>query len=102
MRTLVDIQFIACMGPPGGGRNPVTPRYLRHFNLTWMTDYSQKSLEMIFVTIFQYFFQSFPDDVKAIGADVLRHRIMLTYEAEAENVRVEDVVQRVFDAVPIS
>lgn len=43
----------------------------------------------------------FPDDVKAIGADVLRHRIMLTYEAEAENVKVEDVVQRVFDAVPI-
>ena len=43
----------------------------------------------------------FPDDVKAIGADVLRHRIMLSYEAEAENVKVEDVVQRVFDAVPI-
>jgi MoxR-like ATPase len=43
----------------------------------------------------------FPDDVKAIGADVLRHRIKLTYEAEAENVKVEDVVQRVFDAVPI-
>lgn len=43
----------------------------------------------------------FPDDIKAIGPDVLRHRIMLSYEAEAENVRVEDVVQRVFDAVPI-
>ena len=43
----------------------------------------------------------FPDDVKAIGADVLRHRIKLTYEAEAENVKVEDVVQRIFDAVPI-
>ena len=43
----------------------------------------------------------FPDDIKAIGPDVLRHRIMLTYEAEAENVEVEEVVQRVFDAVPI-
>jgi MoxR-like ATPase len=43
----------------------------------------------------------FPDDVKAIGPDVLRHRIKLTYEAEAENVKVEDVVRRVFEAVPI-
>jgi MoxR-like ATPase len=43
----------------------------------------------------------FPDDVKAIGADVLRHRIKLTYEAEAENVKVEDVVRKVFETVPI-
>jgi MoxR-like ATPase len=43
----------------------------------------------------------FPDDVKAIGPDVLRHRIKLTYEAEAENVKVEDVIRRVFETVPI-
>jgi len=42
-----------------------------------------------------------PDDVKAIGPDVLRHRIPLTFEAEAEDVRVEDVVRRVFEAVPV-
>ena len=42
-----------------------------------------------------------PEDVKAIGPDVLRHRIKLTYEAEAENVRVEDVVRRVFETVAI-
>ena len=35
-----------------------------------------------------------PEDVKAIGADVLRHRVILTYEAEAEEVTAEDVVRR--------
>jgi MoxR-like ATPase len=42
-----------------------------------------------------------PDDVKAIGLDVLRHRVPLTFEAEAEEVKPEDVVRQVFEAVPV-
>ena len=41
-----------------------------------------------------------PDDVKAIGTDVLRHRVLLTYEAEAEGLGPEDVIARVFQQVP--
>ena len=43
----------------------------------------------------------FPDDIKAIGPDVLRHRIKLSPEAEAENIKVEEVIQRIFDTVAI-
>ncbi len=42
-----------------------------------------------------------PEDIKAIGMDVLRHRIILTYEAEAEEVTTESVVSRIFDAVQV-
>ncbi len=42
-----------------------------------------------------------PEDVKSVGFDVLRHRIILTYEAEAEEVTAEDVIQRVLDAVEV-
>ena len=42
-----------------------------------------------------------PDDVKAIGLDVLRHRVALTFEAEAEEVKPDDVVRRIFEAVPV-
>jgi len=42
-----------------------------------------------------------PDDIKAIGLDVLRHRIIISYEAEAENVTSDDIVQRIFDEVEV-
>ncbi len=42
-----------------------------------------------------------PEDVKAIGADVLRHRIITSYEAEAEEVTSDDIVARIFDAVEV-
>ena len=42
-----------------------------------------------------------PEDVKAVGPDVLRHRIVLSYEAEAEEVTQEDIVRRVFEVVEV-
>ncbi|HHH11838.1 MAG TPA: ATPase, partial [Sorangium sp.] len=41
------------------------------------------------------------EDIKAVGMDVLRHRVVLTYEAEAEEVTPEDVVRRVFEVVEV-
>mgnify|MGYP003595121398 CR=1 FL=1 len=42
-----------------------------------------------------------PEDVKAVGLDVLRHRVSLTYEAEAEEVTADQVITRVFEAVEV-
>jgi MoxR-like ATPase len=42
-----------------------------------------------------------PEDIKSIGLDVLRHRVILTYEAEAENVTSEDIVRRLFEHVEV-
>jgi MoxR-like ATPase len=42
-----------------------------------------------------------PQDVKSIGPDVLRHRVIVTYEAEAEDIDADEVVKRVFDGVPV-
>ncbi len=41
-----------------------------------------------------------PDDVKAIAADTLRHRLLLTYEAEAENISTDYLVQKILQAIP--
>ena len=42
-----------------------------------------------------------PDDVRAIAYDVLRHRVVVTYEAEAEEITSEDVIRRVVEVVPV-
>jgi len=42
-----------------------------------------------------------PKDIKSVGMDVLRHRVITTYEAEAEAVTSEHVIQKVFDTVPV-
>jgi MoxR-like ATPase len=42
-----------------------------------------------------------PDDVKAIALDVMRHRVVITYEAEAESVTAEDLIHRVLAAVEV-
>lgn len=42
-----------------------------------------------------------PNDVKQIAHDVLRHRLRRTYEAEAENVSPDDIIDRILDTVPV-
>jgi MoxR-like ATPase len=42
-----------------------------------------------------------PNDIKMIGPDIMRHRIIITYEAEASEVTVDDIIKRVFDEVEV-
>ena len=42
-----------------------------------------------------------PDDIRYIGVDILQHRILLTYEAEAEEVNTRDVIKKIFDTIEV-
>jgi len=42
-----------------------------------------------------------PEDIKSVGMDILRHRVIVTYEAEAENITPEQIVQKIFDSVEV-
>jgi MoxR-like ATPase len=42
-----------------------------------------------------------PQDIKDIGLDVLRHRVIVSYEAEAENVSSDDIIKKIFETVPV-
>ena len=42
-----------------------------------------------------------PHDIKSIGLDILRHRVILSYEAEAENVTPDDIIKKIFDTLEV-
>ncbi|XP_074037842.1 dynein axonemal heavy chain 1 isoform X2 [Leptinotarsa decemlineata] len=53
-RKIIDVNFVAAMGPPGGGRNPVTARLLRHFHYLTFLEMEDDSKKKIFGTILAF------------------------------------------------
>lgn len=77
-RNIIDIQFMGCMGPPGGGRNPVTNRFLRHFNFLSFTEMSQDALRVIFTTILDAYLKTkFSETLQALSSPIVRGTIDL-------------------------
>ena len=42
-----------------------------------------------------------PQDIKSIGPDILRHRVIISYEAEAEEKTSEDIIKRIFEEIEV-
>lgn len=78
-RELVDINFVASMGPPGGGRNPVTPRFLRHFNHLSFTELEDESKHRIFATILKSWIASYTGEDKETLCDSLVRNTIAVY-----------------------
>ena len=64
MRKIIDVIFVCACGPPGGGRNDVTARFYRHFNIINYVEISDAALNHIFGTILSNFLSAFDADVQ--------------------------------------
>jgi len=66
---LEDITFVAAMGPPSQGRNSISLRYSRHFNLIYVEPFLPHSLQRIFCVVMDWFFMNDGKDmVKACSS----------------------------------
>jgi len=65
---LKDLNYIAAMGPPGGGRNPTDPRFVAQFNVYSLTPPTVEVLERIYSSIITQRFVEFPDSIKQASA----------------------------------
>jgi dynein heavy chain len=66
-RQLVDIHMLAAMCPPGAGKNDITDRYSRMFNLVFVTPFDEESLNRIFSTVVGKFLSVLPRDVAGLS-----------------------------------
>nr|XP_058956956.1 dynein axonemal heavy chain 7-like [Pocillopora verrucosa] len=84
---LVDIQMIGAMGPPGGGRNPVTPRFLRHFNTISITTFDDTTMTKIFGRIMEWHLttRGFSKEYIAVG-DLLVSSTLEVYKNAMANL----------------
>ena len=76
-RNIVDLQFVAAMGPPGGGRSQITQRYNRHFNMVNYVPFDPDSLKRIFSVITDWFLEDFGGAIRKIGSQCVDASISL-------------------------
>ena len=66
-----DIIFCSAMGPPGGGREPLTQRLQRHYNIVTYTDLGPESVTMIFEKILYAFVGGFSTEIRGVVAPLV-------------------------------
>uniref|UniRef100_A0A2C9M9T7 Uncharacterized protein n=1 Tax=Biomphalaria glabrata TaxID=6526 RepID=A0A2C9M9T7_BIOGL len=80
---LQDIQFLTAMGPPGGGRNTITLRFMRHFNIVSMNPFNDESMTKIFNTLITTYLrqQEFSSDYFSVGTTIVNATMEIYKEA---------------------
>ncbi|XP_072318696.1 dynein axonemal heavy chain 6 [Eucyclogobius newberryi] len=70
-KEIQDMTIAAACAPPGGGRNPITPRFIRHFSMLCLPTPSDQCLKRIFKAILNGFLTEFTEEVKACATHIV-------------------------------
>lgn len=80
-QNVIDTVAVGAMGPPGGGRNHVTPRLLRHFNIFCFLEFDDSTLTRIFRTIVDWHFST---NKVTLGQSSARHFSLIIRRKDQE------------------
>ena len=72
---IIDTTLVCCAAPPEGGRNPLTPRFTRHFHVMCIPPTSEDSMNLIFKTILDGFFQIFKPEIQSLSGNIVQATI---------------------------
>ncbi|XP_011495537.1 PREDICTED: dynein heavy chain 6, axonemal [Ceratosolen solmsi marchali] len=76
-KKIQDVVLISACAPPGGGRNPLTTRFVRHFGMLAIPQPTNDSLKSIFKSIMQGFLKEFNQPVKDMGTNIINAAVEL-------------------------
>lgn len=72
-KNIIDTMLITAMGPPGGGKTFITPRFQRHFNVIAFANFDENTMNNIFRTILKWYFRvnNFNADVASMESKIV-------------------------------
>jgi dynein heavy chain len=70
-KAVADTTVVSACAPPGGGRNEISPRLQRHFNMVWLPQLSEESMKIIFTAILGGFLGHYIPHLKSVAAPVV-------------------------------
>uniref|UniRef100_A0A4W3JW30 Dynein axonemal heavy chain 6 n=1 Tax=Callorhinchus milii TaxID=7868 RepID=A0A4W3JW30_CALMI len=83
-KEIQDVTIAAACAPPGGGRNPVTPRFLRHFSMFCLPTPSEHSLKQIFQAILNGFLAEFSIGVKQCSVNIVEAAVEIYHRMSVD------------------
>ena len=83
-KNVADLVVAAACAPPGGGRNEVSPRLLRHFHMVWLTNLSVGSMTTIFSSIIGGYFSTIMPQYKDLGAPLVKSTVDIFIRIQKE------------------
>ncbi|XP_055488365.1 LOW QUALITY PROTEIN: dynein axonemal heavy chain 6-like [Leucoraja erinacea] len=83
-KEIQDVTIAAACAPPGGGRNPVTPRFIRHFSMLCLPTPSEHSLKQIFQAILNGFLAEFTQAVKHCSISIVEAAVEMYHRMSVD------------------
>lgn len=84
-KTISDVILCTICSPPGGGRNPLTPRFTRHFSMLFIPTTSENAMKTIFTSILDGFLVEFPKNIASLSISIVKASIAV-YSHISENL----------------
>jgi dynein heavy chain len=94
-----DLVCVAACAPPGGGRNEVSPRLLRHFHMVWLTNLSTQSMSRIFSSILKGFLQSHLPEFENMADPLVQSSVDIYIRIQKELVSTQKLVRPIIPSM---
>lgn len=76
-KDIEDVILCTICAPPGGGRNPLTPRFTRHFSMMFIPTTSENAMKTIFTSIVDGFLEEFPPTIAKLSTEIVQASVMV-------------------------